>query len=320
MSLASTDIAGRLLAGVAGMAADPLDHVSQHELFSIPADLGFLTPQGKITVLSDLVVMLLVSSLLLILFVPPLMKRRKGGGEVGDRVPEGPATALETICWGLRELVARPLLGTHTDRFIPFIWTVFFFILTVNLVGLLPLGSLSSLFGTHVGGTATANLWVTGALALVTLAMMVVNGLRFGGTDYLGHFNPLPARLVPEDAGTPLKIFGLVLKIILVPLMVVVEIFGMLAKIAALAIRLFANMTAGHILLAVLIGFILSAGTVSALAGGGLALIVVPASAAITMLEIFVALLQAFIFTFLSALFLGQSVVLHHGDEHAGAH
>jgi F-type H+-transporting ATPase subunit a len=101
--------------------------------------------------------------------------------------------------------------------------------------------------------------------------------------------------------------------------MVVVEIFGTLAKIAALAIRLFANMTAGHILLAVLVGFVLSAGAVSLLGGLGLAVLVVPASAAITMLEIFVAFLQAFIFTFLSALFLGQSVLLHH-DDHAEAH
>jgi F-type H+-transporting ATPase subunit a len=288
--------------------ADPLDHVSQHGLFALDANLGPLTPNGELTVLSDLIVMMLVASVLLIFLVPMGIRRRQGEGEVASRVPRGPATVLETICWGLREMVARPVLGRHTDRFIPFIWTVFFFILTINLLGLLPLGSLSSLFGTHVGGTATANIWVTGALALVTLGMMVFNGLRLGGMDYLAHFNPVP------------KDMHWALRLPLSVLMVVVEIFGTLAKIAALAIRLFANMTAGHILLAVLIGFILSAGAASLAGGLGLALIVVPASMAITLLEIFVAFLQAFIFTFLSTLFLGQSVVLHHGDDHAEAH
>jgi F-type H+-transporting ATPase subunit a len=303
MSIAWTQAAKGLLA----VAADPLAHVSQHGLYTIEADLGPLTPNGEITVLSDLIVMMIVASVLLMLFVPLGIRRRKGDDEVTSRVPRGPATALETICWGLREMVARPLLGPHTDRFIPFIWTVFFFVLTVNLLGLLPLGSLSSLFGTHVGGTATANLWTTGALALTTLVMMVINGLRLGGKDYLAHFNPVP------------KDMHWAMRLPLSVLMVVVEIFGTLAKIAALAIRLFANMTAGHILLAVLVGFVLSAGAVSLLGGLGLAVLVVPASAAITMLEIFVAFLQAFIFTFLSALFLGQSVLLHH-DDHAEAH
>lgn len=305
MSLVLKTIAGFAF----GMAEGPLDHVKAHPLVTAEADWGFLTPEGHVTVLSDQIVMLLVGAVLLALFLPRSLARRKGSDEVGSRVPQGGGTFIELICWYLREEVARPLLGEHTDRFIHFVWTVFFFILTVNLLGLLPLGSLSSIFGTHIGGTATANLWVTGALAVVTLLMMVVNGLRLGGVAYLGHFNPVPKELHP------------VIKFFLVPLMVVVEIFGMLAKIAALAIRLFANMTAGHILLAVLVGFVLTAGAAHWAAGLGLAgLAVVPASAAITLLEIFVAVLQAFIFTFLSALFLGQSVVLHHGDEHAEAH
>jgi len=304
MSIGWTDIATGLL----GVAADPLAHVSQHGLYSIKADLGPLTPNGEITVVSDLIVMMLVASVLLVLFVPLGIRRRKGSDEVTSRVPRGPATVLETLCWGLREMVARPILGPHTDRFIAYIWTIFFFILTINLLGLLPLGSLSSSFGIHVGGTATANLWVTGALAVTTLGMMVINGLRLGGMDYLAHFNPVP-RDMHWAVRLPMS-----------ALMVVVEIFGTLAKIAALAIRLFANMTAGHILLAVLVGFILSATAASLVAGFGLAFLVVPASAAITMLEIFVAFLQAFIFTFLSALFLAQSVVLHHDDDHAEAH
>lgn len=305
MNLGWNDIAGLLL----GIAESPLDHVRQHHLVTVPADLGILTPAGYVTVLSDIVVMMLVASALLVLFLPPAIRRRKGSDEVGRHVSKGPATMLELICGYLREEVARPLLGEHTDRFIPFIWTVFFFILTINLLGLVPLGSFTALFGTHIGGTATANVWVTGALALVTLGMMVINGLRLGGMHYLAHFNPVP------------KDMSLVLKIFLVPLMIVLEIAGTFFKVAALAIRLLANMIAGHILLAVLIGFILSLGAAHWLLGLGLGgIVVVPAATAITLLEIFVAFLQAFIFTFLSALFLGQSVVFHHDHHDDGEH
>jgi len=135
----------------------------------------------------------------------------------------------------------------------------------------------------------------------MTMLMMVVNGLRLGGLQYLAHFCPGP--------------------ILLAPLLVPVEIIGLVAKIFALSVRLFANMMAGHILLAVLVSFILTAWE-SMGAGGGLAIAlpVVVASVAITMLEIFVAFLQAFIFTFLTTLFIGMSVVFHHDDHHEEAH
>jgi len=288
---------------VGGIAESPLDHVSQHRLLTVEADWGLLTPDGKLTVMSDIIAMLILGGLLLVALLPPLVRRRAGAGEVDRLVPTGFANFMETICEYLRRQIAEPLLHEHTDRFIKFIWTVFFFILTVNLLGLLPLGATSALFGTHIGGTATGNLWTTAALALTTLVMMVVNGLRLGGVHYLAHFNPVPSDL------------PLVMRLFMVPLMIVVEIFGLLAKIFALAVRLFANMTAGHILLAVLLSFILAAGGSGWLMGVGVAVPTVAASVAIMMLEIFVAFLQAFIFTFLTVLFLGQSVVFHHGPE-----
>lgn len=310
-NLLSTSWLARLAGGWAGLASAPTDHVRQHELFTIPADLGFLTPDGEITVLSDIIVMTIVASVLLMIFIPFGIKKRKGEGEIEGRVPRGPGTALEVICWFWRDYVARPLLGPHTDRFIGFIWTVFFFILTINLLGLLPFGSLSSLFGTHIGGTATANLWVTATLALVTLVLMVVNGLRLGGTDYLAHFNPTP------------KDLPLVGRILMSLLLIPVEIAGTFFKIFALAIRLFANMVAGHILLAVLLSFITGVGAAAATAGawakvgaGGVTLVIILGTIGITVLEVLVALIQAFIFTFLTILFLGQSVLLHHEDEH----
>ncbi len=279
------------------MAANPLEHVIQHPLVQKPADLGPLTPDGKITVLSDQIVVMILAGLLLTLVVPVLVRRRRSADAVGQLVPTGFANFFEAICQYLRKEVAEPNLGEHTDRFIKYIWTAFFFVLVNNLLGLLPLAAVTPLFGLHIGGTATGNIWVTGALALMTLVMMVVNGLRLGGTHYLAHYCPGPLWLAP--------------------LLVPVEIIGTFAKTAALAIRLFANMLAGHVLLAVLLSFIfLGAASSGTAVGLGIAVPVVVGSVAVNLLELFVAFLQAYIFTFLTTLFIGQSVVFHHGDEH----
>jgi F-type H+-transporting ATPase subunit a len=277
-------------------AESPLEHIVQHPLIERPAQLGPLTPNGVITVFSDQIAMIALAGVLLIALVPLMIRRRRGRGGVDALVPTGGANMIEAVCQYLRKEVAEPALHEHTDRFIKYIWSVFFFVLTVNILGLLPIPAVSSLFGTHLGGTATGNIWVTATLALMTLVMMVVNGLRFGGTAYIAHFCPGP--------------------IWMAPLMVPVEIIGLFAKVFALAVRLFANMIAGHILLAVLLSFIMSAGAQSAALGLGIAVPVVLASAAINLLELFVAFLQAFIFTFLTTLFIGMSVVFHHDDHH----
>jgi F-type H+-transporting ATPase subunit a len=232
--------------------------------------------------------------------VPMMVRRRRGKAGVDAMVPAGSANMLEAVCEYLRTEVAEPVLHEHTDRFIKYVWSVFFFVLTVNILGLLPIPVISQLFGTHLGGTATGNIWVTATLAVMTMAMMVINGLRLGGTAYLAHFFPGPLWLKP--------LLGLV------------EIIGLIAKIFALAVRLFANMIAGHILLAVLLSFILAAGAISTGLGLGIGVVVVLASVAINLLELFVAFLQAFIFTFLTTLFIGMSVVLHHDEHHEDAH
>ncbi len=288
-------------------AENPLGHIIQHPLegFQKQADLGFLTPKGVVTLLSDQIVMMIVAGLLLVLFVPRLVRRRAGDDAIGGLVPTGFGNFFETVCQYLRKEVAEPVLGKHTDRFIPYVWSAFFFVLTVNLLGLLPVAPVSALFGVHLGGTATGNIWVTATLAVLTLILMVVNGLRFGGMDYIKHFCPGPLWLAP--------------------LLVPVEIIGLGAKTFALAVRLFANMIAGHILLGVLLGLIFTAAAALGV-GGGLAIgaVVVLGSVAIMLLETFVAFLQAFIFTFLTALFIGMSVNVHHEHEHehegAGAH
>jgi len=172
-------------------------------------------------------------------------------------------------------------------------------VLFINVLGLLPIEPWTKMIlGTHhgIGGAATGNIWVTATLALVTLCMVVVNGLRFGGTAYLAHFCPGPLWLAP----------------ILIP----VEIIGLVAKIFALAVRLFANMVAGHVLLAVLLSFIgMAAGALGNFGGLVIAVLVVGASVAFNFLELFVAFLQAFIFTFLTTLFIGMAVMVHHEEE-----
>jgi F-type H+-transporting ATPase subunit a len=266
---------------------NPLTHVVPHPVFRI----------GPVAV-DNHMLMQTLAALLLICIVPMAVRQRRSSTPIGQLTPRGLGNFFETICNFLREEVARPALGKYTDLFIPYVWTVFFFILCCNLLGLLPINAL--LGGTiHLGGTATGNIYVTGALAACTLLMILVNGLRLGGWHFLAHFCPGPLALAP--------------------LLVPVEILGLGAKIFALAMRLFANMIAGHILLAVLVGFVSSAWAALGVTGGVLiAIPVVLGSAAINMLELFVAFLQAFIFTFLTCLFLGQAVVFEHGHQHSG--
>ncbi|MHC5111805.1 MAG: F0F1 ATP synthase subunit A [Planctomycetota bacterium] len=287
-----------LLGSMLAAGGSPLDHVIQHQLVTREAPTVWpFTPEGEITVLSDQIVMMIVAGILLVILFPMLVKKRRGADEVGAMVPSGFANFIELVCNYLREEVARPNLQEHTDRFIKYIWSVFFFILTINLLGLLPIAPISSLLGTHIGGTATGNIYTTVTLAVMTMFLMIINGLRLGGMHYIAHFCPGPLWLAP--------------------LLVPVEIIGLIAKIFALSVRLFANMMAGHILLAVLLGFILTAGTAMGTGAGlTIAVPVIIGSVAITMLEIFVAFLQAFIFTFLTTLFIGQSVVFHHDDHH----
>lgn len=281
-------------------AENPLEHVVRHPMVQKPADLGILTPDHKITLLDNHIAMMILAGLLLILIFPLAVRKRRSAQGVDSMVLTGFGNFIETICEYLRKEVAEPNLGVHTDRFIKYIWSTFFFVLTLNLLGLLPIGAVAPLFGSHLGGTATGNVWVTATLAIISLLVIVINGLRLGGKAYIAHFSPGPLWLSP--------------------LLVPIEILGVFAKAFALAIRLFANMVAGHVLLAVLLGFILSVGTAfGAAAGFGVAVPVVLGSVAIMMLELFVAFLQAFIFTFLTTVFLGSSVNLHpHDDEHGG--
>lgn len=283
-------------------ASSPLDHVFQWiYVKSGEGSFGF-------TILSNHVIMQIIAALVLLLLVPRFVKLRDTGDAVQDLTPRGFGNFIESICHYLRTEVAKPILHDYTDRFIPYVWSVFFYVLTVNLLGLLPLEPLTrgftrSVFDAHhgFGGSATGNIFVTGTLAAITFFMVVINGLRLGGKHYIAHFCPGPLWLSP--------------------LLVPVEIIGLLAKMFALCVRLFANMVAGHVLLAVLLGFV--AATYYAFGAGiatGVGLLVSVVSVAFNMLELFVAFLQAFIFTFLTTLFIGQAIIFHHDGHEAGAH
>ena len=283
--------------------SNPLSHVIQHPIKTVPAEPSILTPNGEITVMSDQIAMIILAGVLLMLFLPrSLGKKKQADNEIDAMVPTGFKNGIEAICQYLRTEIAQDSLGKHTDNFIKYIWTVFFFVLTMNLLGMVPLGVVTNLgLGVSLGGTATSNIWVTGTMALTTLFMMVFHGIRIGGKHFLAHLCPGPLWLAP----------------ILVP----VEILGLFAKAFALAVRLFANMVAGHTLLAVLVGFIFgAAGAVGAGAALLVAIPVVAGSVAINMLELFVACLQAFIFAFLTTLFIGTSIEVHEAAHHDEAH
>jgi len=283
---------------LAQSAVDSLQHVVQHRLVTIklPNSVLFF---DKFAVLSNQIIMQIIAAVLVCLIVPWAVRRRAGKTELSRLVPRGIGCAVEGLCEALRTYVARPALGAYTDRFIPYIWSAFFFVLTCNLLGLIPLGDWTKPFvpGHALGGTSTGNIMVTAALAICTLGMIIVNGLRLHGMNYVKHFFMGPVYLAPMIA--------------------VLEVIGLIAKTFALAMRLFANMVAGHILLAVLLTFIGMAWTALGVVGGlAIAVPVVVGSVAINFLELFVAFLQAFIFTFLTAMFIGQAVNIHHEHEH----
>jgi F-type H+-transporting ATPase subunit a len=284
-------------------------------ILSLPLTLAFDNPLNHVVdwpiikvngwnVLSNHMVMLVISALLMVIIFPLLTRRYRSG----ELVPTGTRNFFEAILMFIRNDVAKPVLGDETDRFMPFLWTLFFFILFNNLLGLLPLEPITkpiirAITGNPqhhaVYGTATANIWVTGTLAFIAWLTIQISGIRANGLkNYLKHFL----------GGAPWFMF---------PIMVPVEILGMLVKPCALAIRLFANMTAGHVLVAVLISF---TGMAAAVGVGALVAIGIPVvigTMAIMMLELFVAFLQAYIFTFLTTLFIGQLVV-HEHEHHAG--
>ncbi len=342
---------------------DPLHHNYDYPILSLPNGYAILT--------NHILMMLVVSGLMLWLL--PRAARAIETGKTGtshDYVTKGTLPHLiEVLCVFFRQDVARPALGKNTDKFMPFLWTVFFFILFNNLLGMVPLLDATALLfdgvinrsheaAAHVeidehavngdasnhasptreaasheeagdeghamrlgplvlfqdltkegtashfhgiGGTATGNIAVTFSLALIAIIIIIGSGISsLGVMGFIEHLT----------LGT---------KFPLALLMALLEIIGLIAKPFALMVRLFANMTAGHVMLSALLGFCSMAWNGVGPVGG--VLISVPSiifATLIGVLELLVAFIQAFVFTFLTTMFI--SMFQHHEHEHEHGH
>jgi F-type H+-transporting ATPase subunit a len=229
-----------------------------------------------------MVIEIAVALIICALFMGLAFRIRHGG------TPKGRLwNMLEAFLVYLRDFVAMPAIGSHdAHRFGPLVWTVFFFVLGCNLMGMLPWA-----------GSPTAAFAVTAALAFVVFVTVVGSGMA-----KLGVWGFWKAQVPHMDLPKPVAIF-------LVPMIFVIEIFGLLVKHFVLAVRLLANMIGGHVVLAVLLAFI--AATASSLMFWGVMPASVLGATALNLLELLVAFIQAYIFAFLTALFIGMAVHPH---------
>jgi F-type H+-transporting ATPase subunit a len=225
----------------------------------------------------------LVAAILICVFFVGLARALKGGAIAHGRF----RNLLEAILFYFRDYVARPCIGGHdADKFVSLLWTIFLFVLACNLFGMIPwLGS------------PTASLATTGALAFITFCTVIAASVKkLGGWGFVKSFVP--------HMDLPLAV-----KIPMIFIIFPVELLSLLIKHFALAIRLLANMMGGHVVLAVMVAFI--AASAQSLWWYTVTPSSVLGSVAISLLELLVAFLQAYIFTFLSALFIGMAVHPH---------
>lgn len=220
----------------------------------------------------NVITLILVSIILMIVFSKMAKSYKKG------LVPSGVAKFLEPIVLFVRDDIAKPNLDEkQMNKFMPFLLSVFFFIWFSNMMGLIPFPPF--------GANLTGNISVTFVLAFITMLVINLNGNK----AYWGHMLWMPGIPVP-------------IKILLAP----IELVGVIAKPFALMIRLFANITAGHIIVLSLVGIIFIFQSI------GASFLAVPLALFISVLEILVAFLQAFVFTMLAALFIGTSTAEAH--------
>jgi F-type H+-transporting ATPase subunit a len=268
---------------------NPLDHVIDHATIEIP---WLSPPKYEWTIhlrqfagfqITRFMVMELIVAVLMVLIMVPVVRHIA-------RTPFSRGwfmNMFEVMLLFIRDQVVRPAIGGHAaDRFLPFLWTVFFFVLLNNLLGLIPGGS-----------SATGNVNVTAVLAFMTLVVVVGSGMRELGVAgyWLAIVPPLD---VPWWLKPPVW-----------ALLFVIEVAGLLIRHVVLSVRLFANMFAGHVVLSSILGFILMAWSSS------MFWLVMPLSVggmiALSLLELLVAFIQAYVFTFLAALFIGAAVHPH---------
>lgn len=205
-----------------------------------------------------------------------------------DKAPKGLQSWLEPLILFVRDEIAIPSIGKkHYQKFLPYLLTVFFFILINNLLGLVPLPP--------GGANVTGNIAITLVLALFTFIITTIRGNK----SYWKHIFNTP--------GVPLW-----LKLPPLPIMPIVETIGLFTKPFVLMVRLFANITAGHIIAMGFLSLIYIFNEISPLLGGGVSVISIAFIIFMTFLELLVAFIQAYVFTFLSAIYFGMAVEEHH--------
>jgi F-type H+-transporting ATPase subunit a len=223
----------------------------------------------------------MIVALALLVWVMISIAKRYQRGEGVHSAPKGSQSLLEPVIIFIQDEVAKPNLGSKYQKYLPYLLTVFFFILINTLVGLIP-------------GTAnvTGNIAFTMVLALISFVVILFSSNK----HYWGHIvNP------PVPVGIK-------------PILIIVEILGIFTKPFALMIRLFANMIAGHIIIICLVSLIFIFGALSTTAGWGFSPLSVAFVIFIYFIEILVAFLQAYIFANLTAVFVGQAFEGGHGD------
>ena len=288
-----------------------IHHVSNsdisHPIISFPTIFGI-----DFSVTKHVFMLWLVAIIVSITIIIPVRKFLSSG----KPVPSGWMNAIEAIVKFIRDSIARPNVGEKwVMTWAPVLLTFFFFILFANGIGMIPLFDVLGLINRfllgvpysdthnaingmlHGGVTATGNFNVTGALATVTFFSIMAAGIMAHG--FINHWK----NLVPHGLAWPVYI-------ILIP----IEVMGLFVKPFALTMRLAANMTGGHIALLALLSLMAIFGEMfsSAVAGIGVSLVAVPMAAAIAGLEIIVVLVQAYVFTLLTAVFIGMAIHVHH--------
>jgi F-type H+-transporting ATPase subunit a len=282
------------------MAHDATEHVSDAKYIHITDSLfgGWTIPLPELDLfgyhfqVTKFMVLELIAAVLAVVIFVPLCRKAASG-----TLPKGPFwNAFESLLTFIRNDVARPNLGEHdADQYVPFLWTLFIFILFMNLLGMIPFL-----------GSPTASIWVTGGLAICAFIMMHAAPIAAHGVGpYLKSTWPhieLGDNVVARVFG-----FGISLSIWLI------EMVGTGIKSFVLAVRLFANMFAGHMVLASILLFIVVVGQsgISWL-WAGVTFASVVGVVGLSLLELFVAFLQAYVFVFLTSLFMGMALHPEH--------
>jgi F-type H+-transporting ATPase subunit a len=286
-----------------------IEHVSNsghdHPLIKLPTIYGI-----DFSVTKHVLMLWLVSAIIMIVVISVVRRFLKQS----EPVPKGFMKALEFVVEFVRDSIVQPNVGNKwLNTWTPLVLTFFVFILCANAIGLIPIFEILALIDRYVlhtgedsfikqvvhgGATATANFNVTAALAVVTFAAIIIAGSKAHGA--LQHWK----NLVPHGLAWPIYF-----------LLIPIEILGMFVRPFALTMRLAANMTGGHIAILAILSFVFLFAEMfgRAVAGIGVGMVVsVPLAVGISALEIIVVLVQAYVFTLLSAVFIGMAIHVHH--------